>query len=489
MWVECGGRVRHDHANGILRSSRSIHSVSFKMSELEAAGSYTVHLRPILERKPYFSETGEVQSFHVGGFRPVAPRNGILRVLFLADTHSLVDAAIRSAGEISAQAFGGGGDCGEGAGPDLVILAGDIPEDCGAEDRMAAPHLIVGRITGGRVPCVFARGNHDLRGVFAERYAELTPTSGGRSYYEFRAGPVWGLVLDTGEDKPDGHPEYGNTVCCSEFRDDEEAWLKRVCGRGAPADARWRLLVCHNPFAFRLPPPFDIEQDRWRRWCEMMRPLGFQAMLTGHMHQIWLDAPGDEHDTYGAPCPVVCASMIDRAAGKFTAAAVSVTEGGALRLQCTGRPETLRLAHSSGPAETQRVAREWASALGPGWIWALSGDLGAGKTCFVQGVCDALGIRVAASSPTFAIANEYRDGETGPRLVHLDLYRLEGPADLDSIGWDDYLDGADTLAVEWPDRAEGSLPPERTVSVELKRVPGGGPDERFLKLMAPSGAI
>ncbi len=128
-------------------------------------------------------------------------------------------------------------------------------------------------------------------------------------------------------------------------------------------------------------------------------------------------------------------------------------------------------------AETRAFAAEVSAAFGPGASYALEGDLGAGKTCFVQGLSDALGLRVAVSSPTFAIANEYLDPGSGRRLVHLDLYRLDGPQDLESIGWDDYVDSGDPLAVEWPDRAGRFLPAS---FVRVRFSIGPGPDDRTI---------
>ena len=320
MWVECAGRAHYDHANGILRSGRPVHMASLPQRDLDRAKSYAVCLRPIVERKPYYTQTGEVQRLEVKGFRPCAPRRGTLRLLNVADTHSFVDGPVGAARGLAAP-------------PDLLLLNGDIPEDCGSPERMAVPHLIAGRITGGAYPCVFARGNHDLRGVFAEQYAELTPTDAGRSYYEFRAGPVWGLALDTGEDKVDGCAEYGHTVCCEAFREEEEAWLRGVVRRGPPRGAKWRLLVCHNPFPHRIRPPFDIEQPRWRRWCRMLAKVRPQAMLTGHLHECWLEPPGGAHDDHGAPCPVVCSSLVDKGAGAYTCGAVGIGEDGSVRVR------------------------------------------------------------------------------------------------------------------------------------------------------------
>ena len=320
MWVECAGRAHYDHANGILRSGRPVHVASLPQRDLDRARAYAVCLRPIVKREAYFTKTLDVQRLEVARFRPVAPRGGVLRLLNVADTHSFVEGPVGAAAGLRER-------------PDLRLLNGDIPEDCGSPERMAVPHLIAGRITGGAYPCVFARGNHDLRGVFAEQYAELTPTDGGRSYCEFRAGPVWGLSLDTGEDKVDGCPEYGHTVCCEAFREEEEAWLRGVVRRGPPRGAKWRIVVCHNPFSHRIRPPFDIEGPRWRRWCRMVARLRPQAMLTGHLHECWLEPPGGAHDDYGAPCPVVCSSLVDKGRGTYTCGAVDIRADGAIAVR------------------------------------------------------------------------------------------------------------------------------------------------------------
>ena len=106
--------------------------------------------------------------------------------------------------------------------------------------------------------------------------------------------------------------------------------------------------------------------------------------------------------------------------------------------------------------ETWKVAAEFAHELQPGDVVCLEGDLGAGKTTFVQGVAAALGARRAATSPTFCLVTEHA---TPTRLlVHMDLYRLHGPDDVLTIGWEDYLARDAVMLVEWPDRAAGLIP-------------------------------
>ena len=107
--------------------------------------------------------------------------------------------------------------------------------------------------------------------------------------------------------------------------------------------------------------------------------------------------------------------------------------------------------------ETWQVAARFAEQLQPGDVVALQGDLGAGKTTFVQGLGFALGIRRPMTSPTFTLSVEYRTSRF--LLVHMDLYRLAGPDDLLPIGYPEYLESGAVVCVEWPERA-GELIPE-----------------------------
>ena len=134
-------------------------------------------------------------------------------IINLADAHSLVDEPIRSGSFFGDEL-------------DLLIMNGDIPNHCGNIEYFKAIYLISGGITKGAVPCIFSRGNHDMRGIYAEQLADYTPTMNGRSYYTFKVGPIWGVVLDAGEDKADTCPEYGHTVCCSAFRDEEDRFFR-----------------------------------------------------------------------------------------------------------------------------------------------------------------------------------------------------------------------------------------------------------------------
>jgi tRNA threonylcarbamoyladenosine biosynthesis protein TsaE len=103
------------------------------------------------------------------------------------------------------------------------------------------------------------------------------------------------------------------------------------------------------------------------------------------------------------------------------------------------------------PGETRKLGEKTAEALKPGDIVFLSGELGSGKTTFVQGVARGLGIAKNVRSSSFIVVNEYASSNGKNKLYHMDLYRLT-PSDLDSFGLDEYLSGKAVCVVEWAEK-------------------------------------
>jgi tRNA threonylcarbamoyladenosine biosynthesis protein TsaE len=115
-------------------------------------------------------------------------------------------------------------------------------------------------------------------------------------------------------------------------------------------------------------------------------------------------------------------------------------------------------------------------------VLAVVGALGAGKTVFVKGLAEGLGLDPSAvASPTFSIVNEYPDAR-GTRLAHIDLYRLENSRELEDVGFLDLLEPHAVIAIEWGDRFPEALPADRLV-VELVR-PQGRPESRDVEASA-----
>ncbi|MGE5590389.1 MAG: tRNA (adenosine(37)-N6)-threonylcarbamoyltransferase complex ATPase subunit type 1 TsaE [Bacillota bacterium] len=131
---------------------------------------------------------------------------------------------------------------------------------------------------------------------------------------------------------------------------------------------------------------------------------------------------------------------------------------------------------SHSPEETRTLGRRLGALLDSGDVVVLAGNLGAGKTCLAQGICQGLGVDEPVSSPTFTLINEYR-GRL--KVYHLDAYRLSGPADAADLGLEEILGGDGVALVEWAERIADYLPQDR-LQVELQPDAELGPDVRRL---------
>jgi tRNA threonylcarbamoyladenosine biosynthesis protein TsaE len=117
--------------------------------------------------------------------------------------------------------------------------------------------------------------------------------------------------------------------------------------------------------------------------------------------------------------------------------------------------------------QTQRLGARLGGLLEPGDVICLSGDMGAGKTVFSAGIGKGWGARTPVTSPTFNLIHEHRRDKDSQRLFHLDCYRLEDAEDAENIGLDDVLNGRGPVILEWPERIESLLPPQR-LWIELR---------------------
>jgi tRNA threonylcarbamoyladenosine biosynthesis protein TsaE len=122
---------------------------------------------------------------------------------------------------------------------------------------------------------------------------------------------------------------------------------------------------------------------------------------------------------------------------------------------------------SKSPEQTRRIGMRLGSALKKGDVLCLQGELGAGKTTFVQGIAQGWGSLDSVSSPTFIIVNVYRRTD-GAQLFHLDTYRLESQPEAEELDLDSMLSEG-VLIVEWPERL-GNLIPEERLWVKLDHI-------------------
>lgn len=319
MWVKVGNKCFYDESNGILRSAKRIHKIIVPMEILDAECEYTICYRKVIKRKAYFSITCPVKE-ETFRFRKIIGEKVI--AYHIADAHNMINEPVKCAEKFRKE-------IGE---IDFLILNGDVPEDSDKIKNFDTIYEIVSQITKGEIPVIFSRGNHDTRGVFAENIAEYTPCENGNSYFTFRLGGIWGLVLDCGEDKPDTNEEYGNMVACSFFREKQTCFLENLAENGKSQFAddaiEHRIVIAHNPFTRKYPEPFNIEEDTYTYWSKLLKEkIKPDVMICGHIHKFSVDLPGCEKDAFGQPCPVVVGSQVDKRKNYFAGSGFVFNKG------------------------------------------------------------------------------------------------------------------------------------------------------------------
>ena len=304
MWVKIGDKCFYDESNGILRSAKKIHKMFVPAEILNKEGSYTICYRRVKKRKAYFSKTHSVEEVSFN-FKRVQGKT--VRAYHISDAHNMIKEPVKCAEKFREE-------IGE---IDFLILNGDVPEDSDNIKNFDTIYEIVSQITKGEIPVIFSRGNHDTRGIFAENIEEYTPCENGNSYFHFRLGNIWGLVLDCGEDKPDTNEEYGNMVACSFFREKQTQFLVSLAENGMiqfdGEGVEHKIVIAHNPFTRRYKPPFNIEEDTFTYWSKILKEkIKPDVMICGHIHKFSVDMPGCENDAFGQPCPVVVGSQVNK---------------------------------------------------------------------------------------------------------------------------------------------------------------------------------
>ncbi len=304
LWIEVDGERYGDHNCGIMRSNTDMHRVCVPMEALNAAGSYTVIYRKIIERKPYFPLTEEeVRTTYPFHPVPTFAQKEAIHFYHLADVHGNPAPAIAAADFF-------------GDDLDFLILNGDIIDHSGDLKNFDVIYQIADALTHGEKPIICARGNHDMRGFFAENIIDYIPHVNNKTYYTLRLGDLWFVVLDCAEDKNDCSKEYGWTVFCHPFRTAQTAFLKDISAHAeeefaAPNVAR-RFVISHHPFTKQLEPPFNIEADTYWAWSHVLREqIHPDLMISGHIHTAEIYEIGGPHDNLGQCCPIAVAADPD----------------------------------------------------------------------------------------------------------------------------------------------------------------------------------
>lgn len=172
---------------------------------------------------------------------------------------------------------------------DFVFFNGDMVSHMDSEKDIFEGFMNTAvRLFAARIPFYYSRGNHESRGVYASRYMDYFPASTKVPYYSFRQGPVFFIVLDGGEDKPDSDIEYHGTAAFDQYREEQAEWLREVTQSPEFKSAPFKVAVIHiPPFGSTWHGPLHTK----KLFVPVLDQAGIDLMLCGHLHQYqYIDA-------------------------------------------------------------------------------------------------------------------------------------------------------------------------------------------------------
>ncbi len=274
-WVTVDGVDYYDLYAGSARSADKVHKVTVPQTVLDAAGGYTVNASQMIYRGPFGGYMGQPISQQYA-FSPVDVTDGI-DYLSISDIHEAVDAAAAAAAAVPRA--------------DFILLLGDLVSMVETETDAQLANVLAHAITGGTKPVIYARGNHEIKGEYAEVLYKYVGSDDQSYAYPvtLAGGQIFAAVLDMGEDHEDDWWEYYGTAKFDQYRAQQSDMLQGFIDTGAAKDAAYRMAACH------ISPVFVDEGglfgDFRHQWTELLNRLDIHTCLSGHEHRLWFFLP------------------------------------------------------------------------------------------------------------------------------------------------------------------------------------------------------
>ena len=275
-WVNIGGVEYYDLYAGSMKSADKVHKITVPQSVLDEAGAYAVNYRQMIYRGPFGGYLGAHQAQHYK-FRPVDSADG-LNYFALSDVHEAVDAAIAAATSRD--------------DTDFIVLLGDLVSMVETEKDVQLANELAFGITKGEIPVIYARGNHEIKGEYAEELYKYVGSKDQQYAYTVTLGDddLFAVVLDLGEDHEDDWWEYYGTAQFDLYRQEQTEMLEEVLDSGEYKNYGYRLMACHIPVVY-VDKNGYFEEFR-NDWTALLNEMDLDIGLSGHKHVMWPLIPG-----------------------------------------------------------------------------------------------------------------------------------------------------------------------------------------------------
>lgn len=270
----------------------TLHKVTLRGLKPGTNYRYRIFSEEVLDQKPWHVNYGGVASSDVYTREPymfttAAPAKNTANFVMVNDIHA--DSA-KFADLIR---------CFDAKKHDFVLFNGDMVSFMDTEDQIFGGFINqAAKVFATEKPFVMIRGNHESRGAAATKYMSYFPSSTGKPYYTFTDGPIFFIVLDGGEDKPDDDIEYSRTSFADDYRLEQAEWLKQVVATPEFKSAPFKVAVVH------VPPVLDTWHGALHAKSvivPILNAAGIDLMLSGHHHVLRYAEAGKE----GADFPVL----------------------------------------------------------------------------------------------------------------------------------------------------------------------------------------
>ena len=273
-WITIDGIEYNETYAGYRKTEEKIHKIIVPTAALDNTGEYTISTRSMILRGPYSALQGNTisQTYH---WRGLNAEDG-LNYYVISDTHNTQKSPTAAASYF-------------GDKLDFLICCGDTASWIDREEDLTQMLKLAASITKGEVPVIYARGNHETKGVRAHEYYQYVGADNENFYYTFRIKNVWGVVLDIGEDHGDKYAEYYGTAKFNAYRRAQTDFLDDILENSAyEFDAEgvdYRIAVCHIPLTVKYTN--DHAKVYKDAWIKRLNKMKLTILYGGHVHQLW----------------------------------------------------------------------------------------------------------------------------------------------------------------------------------------------------------
>lgn len=285
-WVEYGegsfiNQKSQSSSDGLVDAYNRINKIQLKNLKPNTQYSYKVFSKEIVKFDPYKISYGNTIESEIKTFTTINPKAESVSWLVMNDIHdrpkSIKDLMLLNK-----------------APYDYVFFNGDM-FDYQTDEQQIIDHMLKPCSEGfaQEKPFLFVRGNHETRGKFARNIHEYYASTSGKYYYAYQWGPVFTIVLDTGEDKPDSHNVYGGIVDFDAYREEQATWFEKIAKSKEFKKAPFRVVMMHIPH-------YHSDEAHGTTHCrKLFAPLfnkyKIDLFLAGHTHKYGIYKEDTDH--------------------------------------------------------------------------------------------------------------------------------------------------------------------------------------------------